>query len=165
MGRDIRLPIDLMMERPPDDEVSPTSTDFAKDIRYRMRLAHAHARDNLKQSSEMMKIRTDARASTELFDRGQQAWFYNPKRKRRLSPKLASHWEGPYTVIDRLSDVTYRIQRTGGGPMKVVHYNRLWKHKGRPHFSWNSTPPDSCTLDFESEVNDATEPADGHHVQ
>ena len=48
IGRDIRLPIDLMMERPPVDKVSSTFTDFVRDTRYRMSLAYAHARDNLK---------------------------------------------------------------------------------------------------------------------
>ena len=83
-----------------------------------------------------MKLRADARAFTELFEQGEQVWLYNPKRKKGLIPKLISPWDGPYTIIKRLSDVTYRIQRTGGSPMRVVHYNRLWKHQGAPHFSW-----------------------------
>lgn len=49
--------------------------------------------------------------------------------------------------------------------MKVVHYNRLWKHKGDPRFSWTSSSPDLCALELESEANDESEPANEPYVQ
>ena len=163
IGREMRLPIDLMLSPPPHaDMTSPTVTDFARELRYQLSLSHAYARENLKISSEAMKLRSDARASTELLEHDDQVWLYNPKRKKGLSPKLMSPWEGPYTVVKRLSDVTYRIQRTGGGPMRVVHYNRLWKHKGAPHFSWendlSTTPTVEPDMSVRQNMRDETIP-------
>ena len=151
-GREMRLPIDLMMERPPTDEAYPTVTGFARGIRYQLDLAHAHVRENLKLSSDTMKLRTDARASTELFKRGDQVWLHNPRRKKGLTPKLMSPWDGPYVIIDRLSDVTYRIQRATGGPMKVIHYNRLWKYEAASNFAWHGEPSASCPQGTENSV-------------
>ena len=44
------------------------------------------------------------------------------------SKKLHLPWDGPYSVIKRLSDVNYRIQATMGRCRRlVVHFNRLKK--------------------------------------
>lgn len=42
-----------------------------------------------------------------------------------MSPKLLKNWDGPYTIIKRINDTLYRIQRTLRGNMKVVHIDRL----------------------------------------
>ena len=60
-----------------------------------------------------------------------------------MSPKLDVRWEGPYLVVNQLSDVVFRIQRTGPrGLQKVVHYDRLKPYEGKPLSSWlNKTQP------------------------
>ena len=35
----------------------------------------------------------------------------SPQRKKGLSPKLQTNWDGPYKIIKRLNDVVYRIQK------------------------------------------------------
>ncbi|KAK8379094.1 hypothetical protein O3P69_019134 [Scylla paramamosain] len=40
---------------------------------------------------------------------GDHVWLFNPRRRRGLAPKFQSHCEGPYTVLQPLSGVTYRI--------------------------------------------------------
>ncbi|KAH1011077.1 hypothetical protein HUJ04_000516 [Dendroctonus ponderosae] len=54
------------------------------------------------------------------------------RRKVGKSPKLSPNWEGPYTVIKKINDVVYRIQRTPRAKMKVVHLDRLTKYHGAP---------------------------------
>jgi len=46
------------------------------------------------------------------------------------------HWEGPYTVVKRLSDVTYRIQLTPKSKPKIVHFDRLKKYLGNNAPQW-----------------------------
>ena len=46
----------------------------------------------------------------------------------------------PYHVVKSLSAVTYRMQKNKQATCKVVHYNRLWKIRGPPRFSWRCTP-------------------------
>ena len=137
LGRDLRLPVDLMMPSPPEQEPE-TTTHYVMALRERLREAHVQARSQLNMTSQSMKLHKDVRANTELLVAGDRVWFYNPKRKKGLSPKLMSPWEGPYEVVQRMSSVTYRIQRKKGSALKVVHYNRLWKIRGQPHFSWRN---------------------------
>ena len=45
-------------------------------------------------------------------------------------------WEGPYLVVSKLSDVTYRIQRSRRPKPKVIHANRLKPYLGPALESW-----------------------------
>ena len=59
------------------------------------------------------------------FQVGDLVWLW-VKEIEGQTRKLKTPWEGPYVVLQRLSDVTYRIQLKGGhGRKQVVHYNRL----------------------------------------
>ena len=138
IGRDLRLPLDLLIERPPDDQDECTTSEFVRRQRDRMCTVRAQVEGNLKISADTMKQRKDIKATVESLGEDDQVWLYNPKRKKGQSPKLSSPWEGPYRVVKRLSAVTYRIQRNRHSACKVVHFNRLWKIKGAPRFSWTS---------------------------
>ena len=54
--------------------------------------------------SDRMKARYECAANTEGFQEG-QFLLYNPQRKKELSPKLQTSWDGPYKIIKRLNDV------------------------------------------------------------
>lgn len=91
---------------------------------------HEFVRNRIKMTSDKMKARYDRAANTEGFTEGQMVLLFNPQRKKGLSPKLQTHWEGPYKVIKKLNDVVYRIQRYHNprSKMKVVHLERLAKY-------------------------------------
>ena len=77
-----------------------------------------------------MNTHYESRATRHVYTESDKVWLWNPTRKQGLSPKLQTHWEGPYTVRKRLSDVVVRIQRTAGSKAKVVHYDRLAPYYG-----------------------------------
>ena len=137
LGRDLRLPTDMIIQRPPDDLEGPvTTTEFARSLRDRMMDVRTRVCENLKVSADSMKQRKDAKASLKPLEENDHVWLHSPQRKKGLSPKLMSPWDGPYVILKRLSAVTYRIQKHPRGKPKVVHFNRLWKMKGLPEFSW-----------------------------
>ncbi|GBM38480.1 hypothetical protein AVEN_24577-1 [Araneus ventricosus] len=37
--------------------------------------------------------------------------IYNPKRIRGMNPKIQQNWEGPYTIVKKLNNIVYRVQR------------------------------------------------------
>jgi len=59
------------------------------------------------------------------FREGQSVWLFNPQRKKGKTPKLQSSWEGPYTIVKKLSDVTFRIQKSARHKLKIIHVDRL----------------------------------------
>ena len=53
-------------------------------------------------------------------------WLLNPQVPRGKSKKLHRWWTGPFKVVKRLSEVTYRIQHVKNRAKRlVVHYDRL----------------------------------------
>ncbi|GBO41665.1 hypothetical protein AVEN_170177-1 [Araneus ventricosus] len=85
-------------------------------------------------ASERMKTRYYSRATDHYFKEGDLVWMYNPKRRRGLSPKL-QNWEGSYTVVKKLNDVVYRVQRSSNAKPKVIHINRLAPYRATDHSS------------------------------
>ncbi|XP_063960276.1 uncharacterized protein LOC135155273 [Lytechinus pictus] len=63
---------------------------------------------------------------------------------------------GPYQVVSRLSDVTYRIQRSPRSKLRVVHFDRLKLYSGSDiPDAWRTQPADrtdEVTTDREPDV-------------
>ena len=56
---------------------------------------------------------------------GDKVLLFDESVRRGISKKLSSLWIGPYTIIKKLSDVNYNIQK--GKNKQTIHANRL-KH-------------------------------------
>ncbi|KAJ8956752.1 hypothetical protein NQ318_014109 [Aromia moschata] len=151
MGRELRLPCDLMFGCTPGDDVA--GEDYVSTLRQRMDNIHERVRSNIQSASDRMKETYDINANDGRYQPGNQVWLYNPQRRRGLSPKLQSSWEGPYEVVTRINDVVYRIQKLPRGKPKVVHFNRLAPFAGNNDEQAEArvrhvSPPDS-ELSFE----------------
>ncbi|GFW24344.1 uncharacterized protein TNCV_605911 [Trichonephila clavipes] len=109
-GRDLRLPADLLFSRSPDAPLVPE--EYIEKLQARMEEMHHLARKRIGMASEKMKTRYDARATGHDFHEGDKVWLWNPKRRKGLSPKLQTNWEGPYTVLKRLNDVMVWMQKS-----------------------------------------------------
>lgn len=81
-------------------------------------------------------------------------WLHNPLRKKGLLPILQSPWEGPYEVLQVLSDVTYKIRRDPQQRPRVVHVDRLWQYHGPGLFFWTEGGPEGVEEESEAEWED-----------
>ncbi|GBM66820.1 hypothetical protein AVEN_153735-1 [Araneus ventricosus] len=132
-GRTLRLLCDILFGRPSETPSSPN--EYMKNLEARLESVHAFTRERIKLASERMKTRYDSRATDHHFKEGYLVWMYNTKQRGGLSPKLQQHWEGPYTVVKKLNDVVYRVQRSPNAKPKVIHVNRLAPYRGADHSS------------------------------
>ncbi|KAJ8911365.1 hypothetical protein NQ315_011658 [Exocentrus adspersus] len=128
-GAELRLPIDLISDRPKKEE---GVNNYISHLQDRLKLTHAEVRQKMRIESDRMKTRYDLRANTGGFQVGEKVWLYNPKRTKGKSPKLQKSWERPYIVVTRLNDVVYRIQKNPQAKMKIVHIDRLTPYQ-EPH--------------------------------
>ncbi|GFX73549.1 retrovirus-related Pol polyprotein from transposon 412 [Trichonephila clavipes] len=127
-GRDLRLPCDLLFGRPPDTPSSPE--EYVQNLQARFEDVHNLARERINLRTEKMKTRYDTKATGHQFKEGDKVWFYNPTRRKGLSPKLQSHWDGPYTILKIINDVVIRIRKSTNSKPRVVHYDRLASYYG-----------------------------------
>ncbi|KAJ8911227.1 hypothetical protein NQ315_014939 [Exocentrus adspersus] len=116
----------------PLQEKEENVNNYISHLQDRLQLTHAEVRQKMRIESDRMKTRYDLRSNTGGFQVGEKVWLYNPKRTKGKSPKLQKSWEGPYTVVTRLNDVVYRIQKNPQAKMKIVHIDRLTPYQ-EPH--------------------------------
>ncbi len=135
LGRDIGLPSDLLMGRL-DDDTCEVLIEYAEQLRDRLEQVDQYACKHLRIASDQQKKNYDQKAQAGGYKEGEAVWLHNPKKKKGISPKLQRPWEGPYVVLKRLSDVTFRIQKGPKTTPRVVHYNRLKKYFGENPPTW-----------------------------
>ena len=135
-GREMRLPVDLTTGRPPSESLPTVETDYARALQRRMEGTRKKVSDSIRLAGQSMWRRYQQRVRDASYRPGERVWLHNPRRKRGLSPKLQSPWEGPYTVVEALSDVTYRISPGVGKRRRVVHVDRLARYPEKGTFMW-----------------------------
>ncbi|KAJ8942120.1 hypothetical protein NQ318_000715 [Aromia moschata] len=129
-GREMKLPTDLILGHPVEENQERSLPEFVEDLRERMDRIHQFAREKLKIHSDKMKQRPDTTSTKTAFKPGDAVWLYAQKETKGKSPKLQSNWEGPYTIIKKINDLVYRIQLSPRSKPKVVHLERLAKYTG-----------------------------------
>ena len=134
LGRETRLPAHMRV--PPPGEGEQEKGDYALGLRGRLQDAWERAARNLESSAARQKEYYDRKLFGSPHKPGQAVWLYKSRRKSGVSPKLASRWEGPYLVTDRLAVVTYRIQKGPRGRPKVVHFDRLKPYSSTLPSGW-----------------------------
>ena len=79
-------------------------------------------RERGKLASEKRKVGFDRKTVNRQLEEGDQVLCRVPG----MSHKLEESWHGPYTVLEKVSRVDYRIN-LGRGRKKVLHINNLKK--------------------------------------
>ena len=51
--------------------------------------------------------------------------MFFPKRKARISPKFSSYWQGPFEIIEKCSNVTYKVNCGARGTHQVIHTDHI----------------------------------------
>ncbi|GFY02120.1 retrovirus-related Pol polyprotein from transposon 412 [Trichonephila clavipes] len=69
--------------------------EYVEKLQARTEEMHHLASERIGMASEKMKTRYDARATAHYFHEGDKVWLWNPKRRKGISPKLQTNWEGP----------------------------------------------------------------------
>ena len=123
-GHEVRLPVDVMFGRQPNHK--PEVSDYVRNLRDTLEEVHEHAREHLRAAQKRQKDHYDQRIAGEQIEVGDRVFLHDPAVKKGQTKKLHSPWQGPYIVITRIGDVTYRIQAVDNPrKRKVVHFNRL----------------------------------------
>ena len=118
--------MDLVFGAPPEPEVAGgKEMDYFRRLRDRLQVVHDYTRQAQADSGVRQKRAYDTRCCGRAFVSGDKVWVYCPVRKKGISPKLHSHWQGPGEVLGRLSEVVYRVRMPGRRRLVVLHQDRL----------------------------------------
>ena len=110
-------------------------TDYAYKLTKKIDKIHDFAREKLKISANSMKRNYNVNLKLIEYERGDAVWLHNT-RHDGLTSKLACHWEGPYTVLQKINDFVYKIQKNQRTKPRVVHHNHLKPYLGHDKPDW-----------------------------
>lgn len=123
-GRQARLPVDVAFGTAPQQVVS--HDQYAANLRQTLEEAYQTVRTNLGAHLQRQKEIYDRKVHGQPFEKGDMVWLHTPAAKRGKSRKLVCPWAGPYVVVKKLSEVTYRVQHSQDKRRRtVVHFDRL----------------------------------------
>ena len=101
-----------------DPEVR-TTYQYVVDLKERLEATFQMARENLEKSSEKYRKYYNKGARNRQMSTGEKVLVLLPT----ASNKLLMQWKGPYTIVEKLGKVDYRIDMDG--KMKTFHANML----------------------------------------
>ncbi|KAM0737154.1 Retrovirus-related Pol polyprotein from transposon 412 [Formica fusca] len=103
----------------------PTYTydDYAQELKEKLRASQQIAKKHIKNEKIKTKENYDKKTKEIKLKVGEKALLYDETVRRGRSKKLDSLWTGPYTIIEKNSEVNYTIKR--GRKTIRVHINRL----------------------------------------
>ena len=135
LGRETDLPVDLLYPPPPMEEESQNEIiinyeDYVKELQAKMRTVHELARNSLLEASQRQKLVYDRRISKHTYKVGDAVWLHSYAKPKGLSRKLQLRSEGPFKVIEKIADLTYKVKKSRKASFKVVHFNRLKLYRG-----------------------------------
>ena len=124
-GRENTLPADLVLcdaDKLPERENSVIELEAEHQERFRS--AYQLARDHLKVVAQRSKSYYNVGVKSAEFANS-RVWYFYPRRYSKRSRKWQFVYTGPYTVVDRLTDVTYLIKKGPQDKGTVVHVDKL----------------------------------------
>ena len=131
-GREVTQPSDLLLDSSDPSE----ETDYVEDLRSKMDTIYSKVMEHNTKNLRRQKRNYNKQISGTPYETGKFVWLKNDLRKKGVSPKLSFRWDGPYKIITKLSDVTYRIQRTPHSKLKIVHFDRTKPYEGNTPEEW-----------------------------
>jgi len=114
------------MGHPPDVDNTDISPDNVVEKRMcEITDTYRLVRENLQKAAERQKRQYDMRVRPALFKSGDVVWYFYPRRRQGRSAKWQRFYTGPFTVLEQLGPVSYRIQKTPRSSPFVTHVDKL----------------------------------------
>ena len=167
-GHEARMPLDAMLID--DEEQYSSPFVYVRDLIQRLQDVRAIAHANLTEIAQKRAAAAEQLAQRRQFKAGDRVYVWSPPAYQpeiELARKLQPTWHGPYTVIEQLSPVTYRVRRDnsddgrGGRRQEVIHVSHMKACNDDKQL--HASVPPAQDSDSELDADDAVQLEDSHN--
>ena len=102
-----------------------------------MQRAHDVPQKHLGKNAIHTKEHYNAKCTLTKYKHGDLVWYATDIKQLHIAPKLQVPFEGPYLILEKISDLDYCIQLDAKGKQKVVHHDKLKPYTGTKGLSWS----------------------------
>ena len=89
------------------------------------------ARESIGRKALLQKKHYDRTSNLLKYKIGDPIWILNSSKPEKGTKKLISKFNGPYWIVDVLSDVNFRFAEHATSKMRVIHHDRIKPYKSR----------------------------------
>jgi len=132
LGRETRLPHDLLVDISPEDKES-SEEEYVAQLQKRLQTAYERIRAHQKGTP-----RTDSSEEESRFKEGDEVWLKSYFKGKGRGSKLQPKYIGPYTITQCLPYQTYKMQRNG--KVTTQHEGRIKICLGNPNLNRPQLP-------------------------
>ena len=133
LGHEIRCSVDLMFGLPVDQN-NLCPIEYVEWVKHALRDAFSLVYEHTGQAAKWQKLYYDRGLKVRTFEKDSWVWRWYPPK---INQTLGLGWRGPYLVLEKLSDLTYKIQKDENTLPVIVHVDHLKPYLGRnPPQNW-----------------------------
>jgi hypothetical protein len=126
LGRELRLPVDLVYPKPTDSPETPNFEQYVQDFQNNIEEAFIIVRRNLGAAAQLRKDHYDCKVKAcANFKAGDRVWYFYPRRVQGKSPKWQKWYTGPYEIVKEIDSHNFVIRRGPRTKLIVVHRDKL----------------------------------------
>ena len=124
-GHELRHSQSKIVPEPCVQKETGTYSDYVRKLKQRYEVVFDTARKTLRKRALLQKKYYDRKANLIQYKEGERIWLSSHTACMKGTSKFAPKYDGPFWVIDCLSDVNFRVQRSEEKPPKIVHHDRM----------------------------------------
>ena len=124
-GREVGISLSILAGKVPGSTGEVSEAEYTLKVRERLEEAFKVARVSSSAAQQRQKKIYDLKVCGQPYQVGEKVWVYNPAKTKGITPKLQSKWQGPCTILKKLSDANYVVKRPRARNTEVVHFDRL----------------------------------------
>jgi hypothetical protein len=142
-GHDARLPFSTLVSSSPEmemDQKDETADDYALRLIDKLRTAHFLVQSHWDMADVKRNSLNRLMTAVPSYEIGDKVLIFRPhkaKKGEHTTKKLASHWKGPYEVIERFNNrINYSLhpltrtgQKVNGARSFMVHVSAMKKYQ------------------------------------
>ena len=131
-GEEIVLPVDLATEKVNAEQstIPKNQAEYVRELQRSLNEMYDIVRDVTNKLSFRQKRYYDRNVRSTNYDVGDLVRRSQPKVMIGTKSKLARKWTGPWIIMQRLSDVLYKIQVSRRSKPVIVHSDNLKLYRG-----------------------------------
>jgi predicted aspartyl protease len=152
-AKDMNLAIDTAIM--PEVKMTSDMSIYIADLVKKLELTQKILAENVEEAHRVTKTYYDRSAKPRSFDVADRCWLHDPTNKKGVSAKLKTRWLGPYLVVNRITDLLYRLRHchTGKELPSLTHIDRMRRYNAdRDAFFTRNPDPTRLTGSDETVV-------------
>ncbi|CAC5382314.1 unnamed protein product [Mytilus coruscus] len=134
-GEEMRMPLDLLTEKLENNKENRLATEYAVTLEDNLRKAQRFARENLGVEAKRQKSIYDRNVKSKTYEVGDRVWRNQKKNIPGQKAKIARHWTGPWIIIEKMSDIIFRLKFSKNSNPVTVHGDNLKPYIGDKEFN------------------------------